>query len=54
MDAQVGERRAPVLDAEATRRRILDASRVEFARYGLGGARIERIADAARTNKRML
>ena len=54
MDAQVGERRAPVRDAEATRRRILDASRVEFARYGLGGARIERIAEAARTNKRML
>lgn len=43
-----------VRDAEATKARILEASLVEFARYGLGGARIERIAKAARTNKRML
>ncbi|HEX8663473.1 MAG TPA: TetR/AcrR family transcriptional regulator [Beijerinckiaceae bacterium] len=43
-----------VRDAEATRRRILQAARAEFARHGLGGARIERIAQAARTNKRML
>jgi AcrR family transcriptional regulator len=54
MDPPVSERRAPVRDAEATKRRILDASRLEFARHGLGGARIERIAEAARTNKRML
>jgi AcrR family transcriptional regulator len=43
-----------IRDAEATKARILEASLVEFARYGLGGARIERIAAAARTNKRML
>jgi len=43
-----------IRDAGATRARILEASLVEFARYGLGGARIERIAKAARTNKRML
>ena len=54
MDAEVTPRRPSVRDAEATRRRILEAGRAEFARYGLGGARIERIADAARTNKRML
>lgn len=54
MDAEVIEKRPPVRDAEATKGRILDAARTEFARYGLGGARIERIAAAARTNKRML
>ncbi len=43
-----------VRDAEATKRRILKAAIVEFARHGLGGARVERIAKAARTNKRML
>lgn len=49
------EKKPPqIRDAEATKARILEASLVEFARYGLGGARIERIAAAARTNKRML
>jgi len=41
-------------DAERTRQRILDAATVEFARYGLGGARVDRIATRARANKRML
>jgi AcrR family transcriptional regulator len=41
-------------DPEGMRKRILDAAREEFARYGSGGARIERIARAARANKRML
>jgi AcrR family transcriptional regulator len=54
MDARTPPKRVAVRDAEATRRRILQAARSEFARYGLGGARIERIAEAARTNKRML
>ena len=54
MDARTPQKRVAVRDAEATRRRILQAARAEFARHGLGGARIERIADAARTNKRML
>jgi AcrR family transcriptional regulator len=43
-----------VRDAEATKRRILKAARAEFARAGFDGARMERIAGAARTNKRML
>jgi AcrR family transcriptional regulator len=46
--------RPPARDAEATKQRILRASRAEFARCGYSGARIDRIARAARTNKRML
>jgi AcrR family transcriptional regulator len=38
-------------DAEATRRRLLDAAAAEFARLGIAGARVDRIAEAARTNK---
>ena len=41
-------------DPQRTRRRILEAATVEFARYGLGGARIDRIARRAGANKRML
>ena len=41
-------------DPQRTRRRILEAASAEFARYGLGGARIDRIARRARANKRML
>ncbi len=47
-------RRPPARDAEATKRRILKASRAEFARHGYSGARVDRIARAARANKRML
>jgi AcrR family transcriptional regulator len=36
------------------RRRILDAAKQEFARHGLAGARVDRIAHAAGANKRML
>jgi AcrR family transcriptional regulator len=54
MDARTPQKRVAVRDAEATKGRILQAARSEFARFGLGGARIERIAKAARTNKRML
>lgn len=54
MDARTPQKPVAVRDAEATRRRILQAARAEFARHGLGGARIERMAKAARTNKRML
>jgi AcrR family transcriptional regulator len=54
-DAAPGTGRRPaVRDAEATKRRILRASRAEFARHGYSGARVDRIARAARTNKRML
>ena len=37
-----------------TRRKILEAAMHEFARYGLGGARVDRIAARAGANKRML
>jgi AcrR family transcriptional regulator len=38
-------------DAQATRRRLLDAATTEFAQYGMAGARVERIAEAAGSNK---
>ncbi|MDH3320854.1 MAG: TetR family transcriptional regulator [Betaproteobacteria bacterium] len=41
-------------DPDRTRQRILDAATAEFARYGLGGARVDRIAARAAVNKRML
>ena len=41
-------------DPDRTRQRVLDAATVEFARYGLGGARVDRIAARAGANKRML
>src|ERR1700722_18258625 len=40
-----------VRDAEATRQRLLDAATEEFAARGIAGARVERIALAARSNK---
>jgi AcrR family transcriptional regulator len=44
----------PTPRGAATRRRILDAATEEFARYGLAGARMERITAAAHTNKAQL
>lgn len=41
-------------DPAATRQRILDAAKTEFARLGLGGARVDAIAARAKANKRML
>jgi AcrR family transcriptional regulator len=41
-------------DPEGMRKRILAAATDEFARYGYGGARIDRIAKVAGANKRML
>ncbi|MFI6850325.1 TetR family transcriptional regulator [Kitasatospora sp. NPDC050467] len=38
-------------DAEATKQRLLTAGRAEFAAHGLHGARVDRIAAAARSNK---
>ncbi|MFD7906644.1 TetR family transcriptional regulator [Kitasatospora sp. NPDC059722] len=38
-------------DAEATKRRLIAAGRAEFAAYGLHGARVDRIAAAAQSNK---
>ena len=41
-------------DADATRARILAAAKKEFANSGLGGARVDVIADTAKANKRMI
>lgn len=41
-------------DPDATRKRILAAAKSEFARRGLGGARVDDIAARAKSNKRML
>lgn len=38
-------------DGNATRRRLLDAATAEFSRYGIAGARVDRIATAAGANK---
>jgi hypothetical protein len=40
-----------VRDADATRRRLLDAATEEFAAYGIAGARVDRSAEAGKTNK---
>jgi AcrR family transcriptional regulator len=40
-----------VRDAEATRQRLLDAAEQEFAARGIAGARVDRIARAAGSNK---
>ncbi|MFJ6982138.1 MULTISPECIES: TetR family transcriptional regulator [unclassified Streptomyces] len=40
-----------VRDAQATRRRLLDAAAEEFSVHGIAGARVDRIAAAARSNK---
>ena len=41
-------------DPAGNQERILSAATEEFARYGLGGARVDRIAQRAGANKRML
>ncbi|HVP08043.1 MAG TPA: TetR/AcrR family transcriptional regulator [Burkholderiales bacterium] len=46
--------RAGRRDPEKTQERILLAATDEFARHGLGGARVDRIAARAGANKRML
>jgi AcrR family transcriptional regulator len=47
-------KRPQTRDPEATRKRILAAAKHEYARYGLDGARVDRIAMRAKSNKRML
>lgn len=44
----------PTRDSDATRLRILNAAKIEFAKLGLGGARIDSIALRAKSNKRMI
>ncbi|MFE9626726.1 TetR family transcriptional regulator [Streptomyces sp. NPDC006527] len=41
-------------DPEATKARIFDAAVAEFARYGIAGARIDRIAAEAKANKQLI
>ena len=54
-DARPKDRRqAMPRDAEQTRKRILDAATAEFARKGLGGARVDEIAHRSKSNKRMI
>lgn len=48
------EKKVRTRDADATRARILAAAKSEFARLGLGGARVDEIAEKASANKRMI
>jgi AcrR family transcriptional regulator len=41
-------------NAEATRERILEAATAEFSAYGIAGARVDRIAQAAGCNKNLI
>jgi AcrR family transcriptional regulator len=41
-------------NAEATRERILQAALAEFSAHGIAGARVDRIAQAARCNKNLI
>jgi AcrR family transcriptional regulator len=41
-------------DPEATRARILEAAEAEFTAYGIAGARVDRIAEAAPANKALI
>jgi AcrR family transcriptional regulator len=41
-------------NAEATRERILEAALAEFSAHGIAGARVDRIAQAARCNKNLI
>ncbi len=41
-------------DSAETKRRIFEAATQEFARHGIAGARIDRIANAARANKQLI
>ncbi len=52
--AEAPASRGRTRDAEATKARILLAAKREFARNGLGGARVDDIAEKAKANKRMI
>lgn len=54
MDKSSEVKKTRVRDAEATRQRILSAAKREFAKLGLGGARVDTIAERAKANKRMI
>jgi AcrR family transcriptional regulator len=50
----VAELKKKPRNPDDTKRRILAAAKVEFARKGLGGARVDDIAARAKANKRMM
>ncbi|MFT9382658.1 TetR/AcrR family transcriptional regulator [Gluconobacter sp. P5B12] len=57
MSAQSPDTQSPrprIRDAEATKSRILEAAKKEFAKNGLEGARVDTIALEANANKRMI
>ncbi len=41
-------------DSQDTRRRLLEAAIMEFSAYGIAGARVDRIASAAKANKQAI
>jgi len=53
-DQKLTKTKPRIRDADATKARILAAAKSEFARLGLGGARVDEIADKANANKRMI
>src|SRR3982751_6572515 len=54
MSEPTTERKPRPRDAAATKELLLRAATEEFAEYGLAGARIDRIADRAGVNKRLI
>jgi AcrR family transcriptional regulator len=54
MSEPTTERKPRPRDAAATKALLLHAATEEFAEYGLAGARIDRIADRAGANKRLI
>ncbi len=49
-----GQEKRKTRDAEATKKRIMQAAKKEFAKHGLAGARVDEIAERAKANKRMI
>lgn len=54
MTKSASEKTVQVRDPVATQNRILKAAKREFAQKGLGGARIDVVAEKAKSNKRMI
>lgn len=54
MQTRAPVKKPRIRDAEATQARILAAAKKEFAKNGLGGARVDVIAERAKANKRMI
>ena len=53
-DVTEPKKKPKIRDADATKDRILKAAKREFAHLGLGGARVDDIAERAKANKRMI